>query len=65
MQMRNPKDRRTRTERGVTGYDRRKGERRRKSPDGPITFAPVAPTEYAKLQADELDFTNPKRRGNT
>ena len=50
-------DRRKATLRGVTGYDRRKRERRRALPGDAMTFAPGAPNEYAEPQADDLDFT--------
>jgi hypothetical protein len=61
MQIRSQQDRRTTNVRGVTGYDRRIGERRA-SRDDAMTFAPVAPREYAEPQADDLDFTIPKRQ---
>jgi len=61
MQIRRQQDRRTATQRGVTGYDRRK--RNRRAPlDDAVVFAPVAPSEYAELQADNLDFTILKRQ---
>ena len=53
-------DRRTTTVRGVTGYDRRKRYRRALRNDA-VAFTPVAPREHAKPQADDLDFTIPKR----
>ena len=62
MQIRRPQDRRTTTVRGVTGYDRRKRERRRALLDAAVAFAPVAPREHAEPQADDLDFTIPKRQ---
>jgi hypothetical protein len=61
MQIRSPKDRRTAIVRGVTGYDRRK-RNRRTSQDAAVAIAPVAPRERAELQADDLDFTIPKRQ---
>ncbi len=61
MQTRRLQNRRTTTVRGVTGYDRRKRERRA-SRDDAVAFAPVAPRENAELQADDLDFTIPKRK---
>ena len=62
MQIRRPQDRRTTTVRGVTGYDRRKRERRRAVVADAVAVAPVAPKEHAELQADDLDFTIPKRQ---
>ncbi len=62
MQIRSQQDRRTATQRGVTGYDRRKRNRRALLDDA-VAFAPVAPSEYAELKAD-LDFTILKDRSN-
>jgi len=62
MQTRKQQDRRKTTQRGVTGYDRRKRERRRASPNDPITFAPGVPMENAEPQADDLDFTKKTQR---
>ena len=61
MQTRKQQNRRTTTVRGVTGYDRRKRERRA-SRDDAVAFSPGAPREHAELQADDLDFTIPKRQ---
>ena len=54
-------DRRTTAVRGVTGYDRRKRSRRALPGNSPV-FAPGVPSGHAVPQADELDFTNPKRK---
>ena len=54
-------DRRTTAVRGVTGYDRRKRSRRA-LPGNPAVFAPGVPRGHAEPQADDLDFTNPKRQ---
>ena len=64
MQIRSKQDRRKATQRGVTSYDRRKRQRRRASHDDAVTFTPVAPSEYAELKADELDFTIVRRRSD-
>jgi hypothetical protein len=61
MQIRSLQDRRTTIVRGVTGYDRRKRNRRALLDDA-VAFAPVAPREYAELQADDLDFSILKRQ---
>ena len=53
-------DRRRTTLRGVTGYDRRK-RNRRASQDDAVEFVPVAPSDYAEPQADDLDFTISKQ----
>jgi len=60
MQIRSLEDRRTTTVRGVTGYDRRRRNRRALLDDA-VAFAPVAPREHAEPKADDLDFTIPKR----
>ena len=52
-------DRRKTTVRGVSGYDRRK-RNRRASLDDAVVFTPAAPREHAEPQADDLDFTIPK-----
>ena len=54
-------DRRRTTLRGVTGYDRRK-RNRRASRDDALTFTPAAPKEHEEPQADDLDFTIPKQK---
>jgi hypothetical protein len=61
MQTRRKQDRRTTTQRGVTGYDRRK-QNRRASRDDAMAFIPVAPREHAELQAVDLDFTIVRRQ---
>lgn len=61
MQIRRPQDRRTTKVRGVTGYDRRKRQRRALL-DHAVAFTPVAPREHAEPKADDLDFTIPKRQ---
>ncbi len=53
-------DRRTTAVRGVTGYDRRK--RSRRGLGNAVVFALGVPRGHAEPQADDLDFTNPKRR---
>ena len=62
MEKRILQDRRTTTVQGVTWYDRRK-RNRRASRDDAEASAPVAPKEHAEPQADDLDFTIPKRKG--
>lgn len=57
MQTRKQQDRRKTTQRGVTGYDRRKRERRHALLDDAVATATGAPRENTKLQADDLDFT--------
>ena len=54
-------DRRRTTLRGVTGYDRRKRDRRA-SRDDALTFTPATPREHEEPQADDLDFTIPKQK---
>lgn len=56
MRIRKQRDRRTTTVRGVTGYDRRKRQRRT-SLDPDVVFVPVATGEYVGLKADDLDFS--------
>ena len=53
-------DRRRTTVRGVSGYDRRK-RNRRASRDDALTFTPVAPKKHSEPQADDLDFTASKQ----
>ena len=60
MERRNLQDRRTATVRGVSGYDRRK-RNRRASRDDAVEFTPATPREHAKPQADDLDFTISKQ----
>jgi len=50
MRLRSSKERRQRNVRGVTGYDRRKRQRR-KSLDSALAFAPTHPREFAALSA--------------
>jgi len=57
MQIRRHQDRRKTTVRGVTGYDRRKGERRRTLRKNTLMFASVEPSEYASLNKSYWDFT--------
>ena len=54
-------DRRRMTLRGVSGYDRRK-RNRRASRDDALTFTPAAPREHTEPEADDLDFTIPKQK---
>ena len=54
-------DRRSTTVRGVSGYDRRK-RNRRASRDDALTFTPATQREHAEPQADDLDFTIPKQK---
>lgn len=60
MQLRGKKDRRTRTVRGVTGYDRRIHQRRA-SLGYAMAFAPTPPREYAALSAAFSHFSVYKR----
>ncbi len=62
MQTRRQQDRRKTTQRGVTGYDRRKGERRGAVRVNDVTFTTVAPSEYVALNASYLDFTVIRRK---
>jgi hypothetical protein len=61
MQTRRQQDRRTATQRGVTGYDRRK-RIRRASRDDAVAFIPGALSEHAEPQTDDLDFTIVRRQ---
>jgi hypothetical protein len=61
MQIRRPQDRRTATQRGVTGYDRRKRNRRASLNDA-VAFAPTEPREYAALSAAYSDISKVRRR---
>jgi hypothetical protein len=62
MHSRRQQDRRKTTQRGVTGYDRRKGERRRTLRKDTLMFATVEPSEYAALDLSYLDFTVIRRK---
>ncbi len=64
MKIRSNQDRRKAPQKGVTSYDRRKRERRHASTGDAVTFTPVAPSEYAELKADDLDFTIVRRRSD-
>ena len=62
MQMRRHKDRRKTIVRGVTGYDRRKSERRSALRKDTLMFATVEPSEYAALNASYLELSISGRR---
>jgi hypothetical protein len=61
MQIRRQQDRRTATQRGVTGYDRRKRSRR-VSLDDAVAFVPTEPREYAALSVAYSDLSIVRRR---
>jgi len=61
MQTRRQQDRRKVIQRGVTGYDRRKRERRRASLDDASTSAARAQMGSSEPQMDDLDFTKVNR----
>ena len=62
MQILKRQDRRKGAQPGWNGIERRKGERRRMGRKDDMPFTPVAPNEYAVLNASYLELSISGRR---